>query len=275
MGAYLSAARILTDRTMNVLQQEAIDLEKYRIFYVTLSRHLDHIYPYSSRKTFVDIDLVSWVCEEVDPKGIDEHGATWADFATIIRHVLTTAFGAHFGDGAMPLRVAVFARNMSSAFRGTVEVVRQRIFGLAVSFVQFILDEAGDVAADKKIPEEGEEAEEVVAEGPPDTEVVAEEPPEAEQEEEIVTEAHPEPEVDEDGDETKEKSGSRGSKRRSQGLSYKEELKRESEAKRCYGLRDTRAREERMAKLKDVSAKQKVDSGAGSSSKGAKKKSRR
>ena len=55
-----------------------------------------------------------------------------------------------------------------------------------------------------------------------------------------------------------------GSKRRSRGPSFAEESSREREVKRRFGLRNTRAREERMARLKEKDdAKRKVDSREG------------
>ena len=278
MGAYLSVTRILTDYTTTFLSREVIDQRKYKVVHDALSRHLCQIFPFFiSGQMLSFLHIVALVSREISPIRMAEQGAvTWADFSTVLKNVLVRTFGAHAGNTAAALRIAMFARNMWLELRGPSVMVYQNRVRLAVAFVQFILNEAAEAAAAMEIPEVADEAEDDVVEGPPDTEVVAEEPPEAEQEEEIgVTEAPPEPEVNEDGDETKEKSGSCGSKRRSQGLSYKEELKRESEAKRRYGLRNTRAREERMSTLKDGDAKRKVDSGTGSSSKGAQKKSRR
>ena len=85
--------------------------------------------------------------------------------------------------------------------------------------------------------------------------------------------------VGEDGDvvmDTRKETEGRGSKRRSRDLSYDEDLTRAREAKRRYGLRSTRAREERLERLKENDdAKRKADDGAGSPSKGSRKKSRR
>ena len=86
--------------------------------------------------------------------------------------------------------------------------------------------------------------------------------------------------VDEDGDvvmETEEVvSESRGSKRRrSQALSYEREMSRVTAAKRRYNLRDTRAREERMANLKEAEDSKRKADVAESSSEGSRKRSRR
>ena len=86
--------------------------------------------------------------------------------------------------------------------------------------------------------------------------------------------------VDEDGDvvmETEEVvSDSRGSKRRrSQALSYEREMSRVTAAKRRYNLRDTRAREERMANLKEAEDSKRKADVAESSSEGSRKRSRR
>ena len=147
-------------------------------------------------------------------------------------------------------------------------------------------------------PEQGGEVvEEVVPAGPEQGgEVVEEEAPaEPEQGGEVVEEEVPagpeqggevveeeevlEPDVDEDGDvvmDTRKETEGRGSKRRSRDLSYDEDLTRAREAKRRYGLRSTRAREERLERLKENDgAKRKADDGAGSPSKGSRKKSRR
>ena len=70
-------------------------------------------------------------------------------------------------------------------------------------------------------------------------------------------------------------SGSRGP-RRSRRLFYEEETSREREAKRRYCLRNTQARVERMAGLKEADdGKRKVDDGVGSSSRASRKKSRK
>ena len=86
--------------------------------------------------------------------------------------------------------------------------------------------------------------------------------------------------VDEDGDvvmETEEVvSDSRGSKRRrSQALSYEREMSRVTAAKRRYNLRDTRAREERMANLKEAEDSKRKADVAESLSEGSRKRSRR
>ena len=132
-------------------------------------------------------------------------------------------------------------------------------------------------------PEQGGEVvEEEVPAGPEQGgEVVEEEVPAGpEQGGEVVEEEEVlEPDVDEDGDvvmDTRKETEGRGSKRRSRDLSYDEDLTRAREAKRRYGLRSTRAREERLERLKENDgAKRKADDGAGSPSKGSRKKSRR
>ena len=72
-------------------------------------------------------------------------------------------------------------------------------------------------------------------------------------------------------------SRSGGASRRTQALSYQDEMSRETEAKRRYGLRSTRARKERMEGLKEADkAKRKAEKGkAGGSSKTPRRKSRR
>ena len=72
-------------------------------------------------------------------------------------------------------------------------------------------------------------------------------------------------------------SRSGGASRRTQALSYQDEMSRETEAKRRYGLRSTRARKERMEGLKEADkAKRKAEKGkAGGSSKAPRRKSRR
>ena len=69
---------------------------------------------------------------------------------------------------------------------------------------------------------------------------------------------------------------SRGSRRRTRALSYQDEMSRETEARRRYNLRSTRAREERMEGLKEADkAKRKAEGKAGSSSKASGRRSRR
>ena len=86
--------------------------------------------------------------------------------------------------------------------------------------------------------------------------------------------------VDDDGDTVMEVeepvSRGRGSKRRSWESSYDEEVSREREAKRRYGLRSTRAREQRMSDIKKAAdAKRKGVGEAEGSSRDSGKRSRR
>ena len=132
------------------------------------------------------------------------------------------------------------------------------------------------------VPEEEEEEVDAVPEEEEEEEVDAvpeeeeEEVDAVPEEEEEVEEVDAVPE-DEDGDvvmETGGESEARGSKRRrGQGSSYKEELTRISEVDRRYNLRNTRARRERLERLKD-DAKRKGSDDAGISSTGPRKKSK-
>ena len=86
--------------------------------------------------------------------------------------------------------------------------------------------------------------------------------------------------VDEDGDvvmETGEMSSARrGPKRRcSPGLSYNEESSRTKMVKKLYNLRSTRAREERLTRLKEAEDSKRKAGEAESSSEGSRKRSKR
>ena len=111
---------------------------------------------------------------------------------------------------------------------------------------------AADGPGEEEVAADGPGEEEVAADGPGEEEVAADGPGE----EEVAADGPGEEEVAADEDaavvmETKvSASGSRRSKRLSRGLLYEEELSREREAKRRYGLRITPAREERLALLK-------------------------
>ena len=294
MGAYLSATSVLTDYTIVFLDRELIDPAKYEVFHNELTRHLGHLLPFFvSGQMYSYLHIVALVAREISPIRLAEQGAaTWADFATVLRNVLVRTFGAHVDNSEAALRIAMFARTMWSDFRGLLFDVHQRRLVLAVRLVQFILDEAEeDATAAAEVAEVPQQDGEIVVEALPepqqDGEIVVEAPEQEEEPEEegegdgdgeIVIEAPPEPHVDEDGDvvmETQREPEGRGSKRRSRDLSYEEDLARAREAKRRYGLRTTRAREERMAKSKDDDAKRKVDDGGGSPSKGSRKRSRR
>ena len=122
--------------------------------------------------------------------------------------------------------------------------------------------DATDEDAHEAQPEEGDATDEDAHEAQPeegdatDEDAHEAQPEEGDATDEDAHEAQPEEgdATDEDGDvimKTHEvASKASGSKRRTWTLSYEEELSREREARRHYNLRSTRARVERMERLK-------------------------
>ena len=272
---------VLTEHALYGLRRDVIEREKYEIFFEavanqvcrTVSRCLRGTYP----RHVCRLSRMGMISRASKLSAIVPHFGelrplvagprytriwTWVDYANTLRNALAMNNLVDLCDKVTFFKIVMFIKYMRSQFNAPITVVQQRT--LAIHLIEFILNDADgpgeEVAADgpgEEVAADGP-GEEVAADGPGE-EVAADGPGEevaADGPGEEVAADGPGEEVAADEDaavvmETKvSASGSRRSKRRSRGLLYEEELSREREAKRRYGLRITPAREERLALLK-------------------------
>ena len=205
MSSFAFVAQILTDHTMSGLRQEAVDEERYGIFFdahVAYSCRLLKSY-YNGNGPDNIFALIS-VSAEMCPRhvtggfggGEDALPYTWADFATRLRNALVTNMNAHNDDFTV-FRIAMFVRNMRLELNARVGVVRRRRRALAIAFVNFILNEAAEAqppaeeADDAEPPAEEADDAEPPAEEADDAEPPAEEADDAEPPAEEADDAEP------------------------------------------------------------------------------------
>ena len=260
---------ILTEHALSGLRQDVIELEKYAIYRSAVVKFMGNTYylfacpELAGRLATLGRlgmlsrarrrSLMKWVtgsfCVIPSFKAVCDAGKadvaahnfagiwTWADYANTLRNGLVAKNFVALCDKVAFFKIVMFAKHLRSQLSISISVLRRRQRALAMQFAEFILLEV--VAEDAPQP-----AAEVVAE-----------------------DAVMEIKVEFEG---------RGSKRRSRCLSYEGELTREREAKRRYGLRNTRAREERLAMLKNAEdAKRKVGGETESSPGSSHRRSRR
>ena len=215
---------------------------------------------------------------------------TWAAYAEALHQAMATNNLVAHDDQHAHLEIALFAQRLSLE----LSVVYERELELAGDFVKFLVGLADRTVHEADFTEqplqqpEADFTEQPLQQPEADFTEKPLQQPEIDDEDEVPVTSEPEKEdvaeeefhVDEDGDvvmETGEmSSASRGPKRRrSPGLSYNKESSRTKMVKKLYNLRSTRAREERLTRLKAVEDSKRKAGEAESSSKGSRKRSKR